>query len=670
MDLVRYKQVIKAIIPSTMMTYAIMKREHPEYGIMDVLLKTKLVRGSKKRNATSNFVHQSQRQYELLEVDKDTQYLYPYDSWVARVVHHNKTMITSVTPDYASILESKLSDIEKILHEANDREFADRELQMIKSIRWLKERMLKELIERKDERKWVLIKYMQCILDNIPGTMDEAIQKLLFYNALFWQAGHWQCGLGRLDLVLSKYYEHDLANGIITREEGKELIKQMCLVLGKDMKAKSRALIGDTGQYILLGGVDKNGDTIQNDLTEIFLEVFTELKVPDPKLILRVNRNTSDVVWKKAINCILTGCGSPLIINEELVMRGMIEFGYRKEDVWNFGTSACWEPLIIGKSFDQNNPLLNIPVIDSLNKFIVEENTFEDFHTFLNEYKKRLEKQILNNIQDVNFDCSPLYSLFFDDCIKNQKDFSEGGATYAYHGVQIVSFPNLINALLNIKTYVFDRKLFSIHNCSQAIKANFRGFEDMREALLANPLKFGYTDKTVLDLTRDLMTFISDIVNTKTMNGLKTKVGFSSSHYIIVSKGVRASLDGRKNGDPFAVHISPVSSRIDLQEVLDFAGSLDYSGNRMNGNVVDFILPKAYTDMPDKLMAILKNAMTNGVYELQLNVLDATTLKDAKAHPEKYPFLIVRVWGFSAYFNDLPEEYKDNLIKRAESYAG
>ena len=73
--------------------------------------------------------------------------------------------------------------------------------------------------------------------------------------------------------------------------------------------------------------------------------------------------------------------------------------------------------------------------------------------------------------------------------------------------------------------------------------------------------------------------------------------------------------------------------------------------------------------MPDKLVTILRNAMTGGVYELQLNVLDAATLKDAKAHPEKYPSLIVRVWGFSAYFNDLPEEYKDNLIKRAEAYA-
>ena len=350
-------------------------------------------------------------------------------------------------------------------------------------------------------------------------------------------------------------------------------------------------------------------------------------------------------------------------------MDGMVEFGYDKEDVWNFGTSACWEPLIIGKSFDQNNPLLNIPVIESLNKLIESDAESESFDEFLDTYKVVLKKQVLENIQDVEFDCSPLYSLFFDDCIANQKDFSEGGAKYAYHGVQIVSFPNLINALLNLKTYVFEQKLFSMNECRQALKANFKGYDDMRQVLLSNPQKFGSTDKTVVGLTNELMQFISDVVATKTMNGKKTKVGFSSSHYLIVCKGVGASMDGRLASAPFAVHISPVSQKIDLQEVLDFAGCLDYSGNKMNGNVVDFIVPKAYADAPEKLTAILKNAMTTGVYELQLNVLNAETLKDAKAHPEMYPSLVVRVWGFSAYFNDLPEEYKDNLIARAEAYA-
>lgn len=664
-----YKQTLRKIVPSTVIAYAVMKREHPDYGIKDVLLKARLVKGASAKNAPDEFVRQSAKMYRMIDIDTSCRYVYPYDSWVGRIVHRRKTMITSVTVDYKTVLESSLENLCKALQGEPGTPFAKRELEMISLIRELKDRIVGMLATRTDDRARRIIDYLGVMLDRKPESLDEAIQKLLFYNALFWQSGHWQCGLGRLDMVLMSYYEEDLRKGVVTRASAKEMIRKMCVVLGRDMKAKSRALIGDTGQYILIGGVDQNGNTIQNDLTEIFLEVFTELKVPDPKLILRVNKDTSDIIWRKAIDCILTGCGSPLIINEKKVMDGMVEFGYDKDDVWNFGTSACWEPLIIGKSFDQNNPLLNIPVIDSLNKLMESGDSYESFDELLDTYKVVLKKQVLENIQDVEFDCSPLYSLFFDDCIANQKDFSDGGAKYAYHGVQIVSFPNLINALLNLKTYVFEQKLFSMYDCQQALKANFKGYDDMRQVLLSNPQKFGSTDKMVVGLTNDLMQFISDVVATKTMNGKKTKVGFSSSHYLIVCKGVGASMDGRLASAPFAVHISPVSQKIDLQEVLDFAGSLDYSGNKMNGNVVDFIVPKAYADAPEKLTAILKNAMTTGVYELQLNVLNAETLKDAKAHPEKYPSLVVRVWGFSAYFNDLPEEYKDNLIARAEAYA-
>lgn len=663
-----YKQTLRKIVPSTVIAYAVMKREHPDYSLKDVLTKSKLVKGSSTKSSVDSFVSQTERMYGIIDIDTKGYYVYPYDSWVGRIVHRKRTMITSVTVDYKTVLESDLNKLSLNLSQTENNDFTKREGRTIDLINHLKDRIIELLESRNDLRGKVVVEYLKVMLDRKPESLDEAIQKLLFYNALFWQAGHWQNGLGRLDMVLAPYYEHDIIAGVLTRESAKMIIREMCLVLGRDMKAKSRALIGDTGQYLLLGGVDQNGGIIQNDLTEIFLEVFTELKVPDPKLILRVNKNTSDVIWRKAIDCILTGCGSPLIINEEKVMKGMAEFGYDKDDVWNFGTSACWEPLIIGKSFDQNNPLLNIPVIESLNKLVAQHKSYESFDGLMSDFKELLRIQVLNNIRDVEFDCSPLYSLFFDDCIKKQRDFSEGGATYAYHGVQIVSFPNLINALLNVKAYVFEQHLFTMSDCAKALKHNFKGYEDMREVLRANPKKFGSAEAEVVNMTNDLMQFISDVVATKTMNGKKTKVGFSSSHYLIVCKGVGASMDGRLASAPFAVHISPVSQKIDLQEVLDFAGSLDYSGNKMNGNVVDFIVPKAFADAPDKLMSILKNAMTTGVYELQLNVLDSATLKDAKAHPENYPSLVVRVWGFSAYFNDLPEDYKDNLIARAEAY--
>ncbi|MGH6553693.1 glycine radical domain-containing protein [Bacteroides hominis] len=127
-------------------------------------------------------------------------------------------------------------------------------------------------------------------------------------------------------------------------------------------------------------------------------------------------------------------------------------------------------------------------------------------------------------------------------------------------------------------------------------------------------------------------------------------------------------MDGRKAGDPFAVHISPLSSEIDIAEIMDFATKLNYEDNRINGNVVDFTIPASYIQSPTKLENLIKNACNRGIFELQLNVLNYKQLVDAKLHPEKYPNLIVRVWGFSAYFNDLPNEYKDNLIERAKLY--
>jgi len=268
----------------------------------------------------------------------------------------------------------------------------------------------------------------------------------------------------------------------------------------------------------------------------------------------------------------------------------------------------------------------------------------------------------------MDFDCSPLFSLFFDDCINKELDFTSGGSVYSYHGAQVVSFPNTINALLNIKRLVFDEKKYTLQDFKKAIEQNFDGMEDLRILLATTGEKFGSTNNEVISLTNDLIHFTSLTIRPLKSNGQSVKIGFSSPAYIDASKDVMATMDGRKAGDPFAVHISPISSNIDISEIIDFSTSLQYDENCINGNVVDFILPSSYLKQPEKLVDILKTACKKGLFELQLNVLDKRVLLDAKAHPEKYPNLVVRVWGFSAYFNDLPEEFKDNLIRRAEVY--
>lgn len=642
-----------------------------QYGIM-YSLKCKIVLPDLNKSKYDNYIHQIGYIYRNVKINLKDYYIYPYDPTIFRIIQPNTSQICSITVDYMDVLDSDLQSLVKKLSICENQEFSRIEMLMIEHIERLAKRICLHISNSIGNNRLIeLSAYFPHLLYRKPKTLDEAIQKLLFYNALFWQAGHALNGLGRLDMVLYEYYKKDIECGRLDKSGAKHQLKQLCLILGKHMKEKSGVLLGDTGQYILLGGIDRNGNTVQNELTEIFLDIFTELKAPDPKLILRVNDNTSDTIWQKAISCILTGCGSPLLMNETRIMNSMVEFGYDEQDVWNVGTSACWEPLIIGKSFDQNNPLPNIQVIKPLTELILssENNQYPTFQDLLIKYKKLLEEEINNNIKDINFECSPLYTLFFDKCIDREQDYCAGGAKYNYHGVQIVGFPNLINALLNIKQIVYEKKLYTIKECSEALNNNFVGYEDMQIILCRNELKFGNTNEEVVNLTNHLMTYIGKVVSHNQINNNKIKVGFSSSQYITRSKDIIASMDGRGCGEPFATHISPVSKNIDIQEIMDFAGKLNYSDNRINGNVVDFIVPTSFAANPTKLKTILKNAITNGVFELQLNVLDAETLKDAKLHPDKYPNLVVRVWGFSAYFNDLPEEYKDNLIRRAESYA-
>ncbi len=610
------------------------------------------------------------RQFDILSkkmsLNANDYYMYPYDSWSIRLLRPDKSNLTSVTVDYSKVLNSSISNFNSSESD-NLSSFYRRINILASSIIRIKDRYRHLLDKKDDDRSMMLFEMFEYLLYNKPRSFDEALQKILFYNGLFWQMGHLHNGLGRLDLILFPYYEKDISSGVLTRNQAKFMLTKFCSILNKDYYSKSLGLIGDTGQYIMIGGVDKNGNNTDNEITSLLLEVFSEQHIPDPKLILRVNKNTSDIIWNNSIDCISTGIGSPLLMNEELIMKKMVSFGYSSDDVWNVGTSACWEPLIIGKSFDQNNSLRNIPIVAALNE-ILRDREPDTFEALINCLSEAIKKLIYKYVSDLNVDSSPLYSLFFDNCILRGIDFTKGGAEYSFHGIEVVSFPNLINSLLNIKRFVYEQKVISWDECLQFVENNYVGYEDKRILLLSNPNKFGLAIPEVVDLSNSIMKIVSDVVSTITINGKKAKVGFSSSEYINASKNFEATLDGRHSAEPFAVHISPVSNNIDLGEILEFSSKLDYSGNRINGNVVDFIAPNYLLKNKAKFISILKSSIANGLFEIQLNVLSAKQLKDAKIHPEKYPDLIVRVWGFSAYFNDLPDVYKDNLIKRAESY--
>lgn len=662
--------IAKRLLPEKRIRAVYELREcNPQRGKVELLLKSRLYFPESRRNPLRDYSCQVRRMLRKMSVDVSGVYVYPIDTLSLRITSDGKAPITSNTPDFGKILDSDLSKIKAEIADKNESDFRDALLETIEGVEQLSKRISAK-VKRQTQRGKILYEYFSGMLYRKPLSFDEAIQKLLFYNALFWQMRHRHVGLGRLDKILYPYYKKDVENNVLTRDKAKRKLIEVCELLHRDVRFKSLSLLGDTGQYILLGGIDGTGNNVENEITEIFLEIFAEHPFADPKLILRINDNTSEKIWSLAIRSICKGSGSPLLMNETKIMEGMRAFGYEEADLSELGTSACWEPLIIGKSFDQNNPFRSASAIKAVVNAL-ENTDAENFLSFMETFQKEFDREIKSAVREkIEFDCSPLYSLFFDDCIAREKDFSLGGAKYAWHGAQVVGLPNAVNALLNIKKYVFEDKILTIERLKDILRADYVGAEDIRTLFLSNEKKFGRCDEEIIVLANSIMKMASDCVKNLRCNGERIKVGFSSPAYIGEGRGLGATPDGRMRGEPLAVHISPISSNIDISEILDFASELDYSGNRLNGNVIDFIVPSAYVKNQDKLGALIRNAFKKGIYELQLNMLDRDTLIDAKAHPEKYPNLIVRVWGFSAYFNDLPEEYKDNLIARAEKYVG
>ena len=518
-----------------------------------------------------------------------------------------------------------------------------------------------EASNSKNPRTKVQINYLSRIKDHEVKSFDEALQRILFFNSLVWQTGHRLVGLGPLDQMLDSYYQEDLKAKRETRSSVKRKIKEFCKILHNYYSYKSNVLLGDTGQIIQLSGYYQKNKTFISDLDYIFIESVKELQLPDPKILLRITKDTPRDLYELSLESIETGIGCPLFANDDAIIPALTSLRYSEKEALNYSTSACWEPMVYGKSADQNN-LENYIPIDTLNRLLSEGGKYATYADFLSTFEEKEKEDleiILKTLNYKRFNVDPLLTIMTADCKKIQRDITKGGARYFNYGILTVSFANFINSMFVIKKYVFDEKKYTISQLNELrIKEKFDNLQPDKV--------FGEDDAEVIDLVNRVMRVASEFfVNKKNHYGGDYNIGFSSPSYIDKAKDSEASLDGRKKGEPFSVHISS-SASLAYTELLNFAGKLNYKENRFNGNVVDFIVSKDFlSNNFSKFVDFLEMSRKVGYFEMQMNVTSSDILIKAKENPEKFPNLIVRVWGFSSYFNDLPEEYKDLLISRA-----
>lgn len=496
-------------------------------------------------------------------------FFYSIDTY--KTVANRSIVYSNCTADIAMLIQCDLKQIDARMSAVSN--FYNDEQILIAAMKDYYDRCKEdEAIQSKYKKQLLAI---NSLFERPARGFFEALQRILFYNQFLWQTGHTLNGLGHLDWTLEELYERDIAAGVLTRRGAKELLKDFFRTLHEYYWFKSAGLMGDTGQIVILGGRDRDGKYHCNDLTRLFIEVSKEMHLPDPKVLLRCTADMPEDLLGLAVDCISTGIGAPLLSNDDVVLPAMISCGYEEQDAFQYGVSACWEPLVPGLSFDPNN-------IASLN-FVVPFvrmtalSTFDSAETIeqiISLYENELEvyiRELLMPFTTRDFEVDPLLSLASPSCQMLQKDITRGGAKYSNMGLTTVGLGCVINSLLNINTLVFAEKRFSISELNRMRKANYSGNDDLVREMKERTPGYGSDDVAVVELSRRLIQFVSEeFKKYKTPYGGVFKFGLSSPAYIIDANKVSATFDGRRDGDPFGVHISSAKA-VPTTELLSFA---------------------------------------------------------------------------------------------------
>lgn len=594
-------------------------------------------------------------------------------SWIDTSIYFTnlKPLISNTSPDYSVIIHNSIETLKNENYPFHDNQVKESNFQLLCSV----EIYIDRVIEKFDEMvgncpKDYVESFTKCrefykrMKNKSAETTLEALQRIAFWSDMFWQTGHNLMGFGRLDYILK-----DIPN-----DESIEEITNCFCEFFKAMHRyyyykSSLEAIGDTGQIIVLGGKNEKGEYFYNQYTKCIMMSLKKVLLPDPKLLLRVSKNMPQEVLDLAVDLIAMGTGSPLLANDDIIIPALIEFGYDIEDANNYVTSACWEPLAYGKSAEVNN-IRSINYADAMVKTYLNEG-FEkcvSFDELLNLYKQSLIKQLDSLIvfmDSILWEDDPLLTLFTPGCINNGCKISDGGADYNSFGLLGDGIGNTVNSLLLIKHYVFGSQQFLLTQIKNACINNYKGFEELKTQFSMICDYYGTSSDEVIELTEYLKDIVKHRLETyKNRYDGGVKWGISSSNYMRNGRKTNATPDGRLSGEALNVHISGKS--VPYTELFQFASKLNYKGCYSNGNVVDYyISPDFIKQNQKKFVRFIHSTIKNGFFEQQMNVVSSKTLVDAMSHPEKYPYLIVRVWGFSAYFNDLPDDYKKIVIDRA-----
>jgi formate C-acetyltransferase len=523
------------------------------------------------------------------------------------------------------------------------------------------------------------------ILERVPAgpaeTFHEALQSLRLCHAVLWLSGHYHCGLGRFDQYLWPRLKADLESGRLTDPQAEELLAEFFISLNKDSDLYPGIQQGDNGQSLMLGGVRPDGTPGINPLTSMVLRVARAVALIDPKINLRVDRNTSPDLLAQAVELTRIGLGFPQYANDEVVIPGLVAAGYDLEDARNYSVAACWEFLIPGRGMEVVN-IGAVSMPSAVDKAIQAALAAgEDMPSILKRVNEDIGCQVralAEASRKLLLPPAPYYSVLMDGCLEAGRDLSHG-LKYNNFGIHGAASSNAADALAAVEHLVFDQKTITPERLLRGLKTNFADDTPLLQELREHGPKAGNHDDRADRFLTALFRMFSDqcaAAGTNGRGGHYRPGSGSAMYYVWLAQGhsgmrepsVGATADGRRAGEYFSSSLAPspgVTVRGPLS-VLQSFGKIDYS-RICNGGPLTMELSDSLFRGPDaveKVALFVQAFVRSGCQQLQLNTLNVDTLRDAQRHPELHRNLVVRVWGWSGYFCELDAAYQNQIIGR------
>ena len=527
------------------------------------------------------------------------------------------------------------------------------------------------------------------IRDGAPQNIYEAMQVIYIYFMLSECFDSYQVrSLGNgLDSTLYSYYQNDLKNGTYTREDIKEFLRYFLM--------QWSAIGNYWGQPFYMGGTNTDGSTKYNELSYDILDVYDDLGIYNPKIQVKVNKSTPDKLIFKVFDMIRRGQNCFVFCCEPGMMKAAMAYGATYDEALNMDIRGCYEIGIRANEVSTDtgyiNPLKAIEYVmnNGFDKTISRQfglktgelETFTSFDKFYNAVIKQWENMIETTISVslayekylAFINPSNMYSATIEDSLKKGSDAYQNGVKFNNSAILNSGFASLIDAVMAVKEFVYDKKIVTLETLAKALDAGWNGFEDLHTMILKSPHKYGNDDAETDAYTEAMSAYFTSKVNNRpnARGGVYKASMHSALEFIWEGEKTGSTPDGRYAGDEISKNGSP-SVGMDREGVTALIKSALKSRpyTYCETHCLDVMLhPSAVAgdDGLETMKALLFMYMKNGGQAIQFNVFNTKTLYDAQKRPEKYQNLQVRVCGWNVLWNNLSEKEQNAYITRAEN---